>query len=191
MKSGKDNSKRVRRAGGAVLAEVEEPRRLSASGRSASFVQLTARLQVLAEQVAAPLGIEIVEIELKGSGRSHLLRIYIDKPEGVTHTDCELISRELSALLDVEDPIPGSYELEVSSPGVERKLAKLDHWRRFTGKKANIVLKDTAAQEVRHFEGVISRVDDAAATIAVELPDGALVVFPFDQVDHANLKFEW
>jgi ribosome maturation factor RimP len=74
---------------------------------------------------------------------------------------------------------------------VERKLAKLDHWRRFNGKKANIVLTDTAAQEVRHFEGVISRVDDAAATIAVELPDGALVVFPFDQVDHANLKFEW
>jgi ribosome maturation factor RimP len=69
------------------------------------------KITAIAEQAAAPAGIEIVEVELKGSGRSHLLRIYIDRPEGVTHADCELVSRGVSAVLDEEDPIPGSYEL--------------------------------------------------------------------------------
>src|SRR3984893_1407163 len=100
------------------------------------------QIEAIAERVAAPAGIEIVEVELKGSGKHYLLRIYIDKPEGVTHADCELVSREMSAILDVEDPIPGTYELEVSSPGVERPLLKLQDWQRFTGKKVKVVLKE-------------------------------------------------
>ena len=88
-------------------------------------------------------------MELKGSGRSHLLRIYIDRPEGVTHADCELVSREVSAVLDVEDPIPGTYELEVSSPGVERKLGKWQDWRRFAGKKVKVVLKERSERDAR------------------------------------------
>src|ERR1017187_4376452 len=115
------------------------------------------RITVIAEQAAAPAGIEIVEVELKGSGRSHLLRIYIDRPEGVTHSDCELVSRQVSAALDAEDPIPGAYELEVSSPGVERKLGKLQDWQRFAGKKVKVVLKEPLQEmspEVKHFDGV-------------------------------------
>jgi ribosome maturation factor RimP len=155
----------------------------------------------IAEQAARPANIEIVEIELKGSGRSHLLRIYIDKPEGVTHADCEFVSRAVSAVLDAEDPIPGSYELEVSSPGVERKLGKWQDWQRFAGKKVKVVLKEPVMQfsaepfpvkgpaELKHFDGVISRAEDRSVT--VELPGGGQVTFPFEQVDRANLKFEW
>jgi len=134
-----------------------------------------------------PQNIEIVEVELKGSGRSHLLRIYIDKPEGVTHADCEFISRGVSEALDLEDPLPGSYDLEVSSPGVERKLGKWKDWERFTGKKVKVTLQDPA--DVKNLDGRIVQVADK--TITLEIAIGRQVTFPFDQVDHASLKFEW
>jgi ribosome maturation factor RimP len=148
------------------------------------------KITAIAEQAAAAAGIEIVEVELKGSGRSHLLRIYIDRPEGVTHADCELVSRGVSAALDEEDPIPGSYELEVSSPGVERKLGKWQDWLRFAGKKVKVVLKEPlTTTELKHFDGMISRAEDHIVT--VELTGGKEVTFPVEQVDRANLKFEW
>jgi ribosome maturation factor RimP len=164
--------------------------------------EIISKIMAIAEQAGAPAGIEIVEVELKGSGRSHLLRIYIDRPEGVTHADCELVSREVGAVLDAEDPIPGSYELEVSSPGVERKLGKWKDWQRFTGKKVKVVLKeplkpalsdsqslDARNLELKHFDGVISRAEDHTVTVA--LAEGKEVTFPVEQVDRANLKFEW
>ena len=82
------------------------------------------RIEQIAHTVAAAANLEIVEVELKGSGHTQVLRIYIDKPGGVTHADCKLVSDEVSAALDAEDPIEGSYDLQVSSPGVERKLKK-------------------------------------------------------------------
>lgn len=95
----------------------------------------------IAERVAASEGIEVVGVECRGGSRTRLVRIYIDKPEGISHQDCELVSRQLSAILDVEDLIPGSYRLEVSSPGAERKLVKAADYQRFTGRKARIQLK--------------------------------------------------
>jgi ribosome maturation factor RimP len=159
--------------------------------------EIISKITAIAEQAAVPAGIEVVEVELKGSGRSHLLRIFIDRPEGVTHSDCELVSREVSAVLDREDPIPGSYELEVSSPGIERKLGKWQDWQRFAGKKVKVVLKeplkppfiDSGKTELKHFDGIISRAEDH--TVTVELAGGRQVTFPVEQVDHANLKFEW
>jgi ribosome maturation factor RimP len=145
------------------------------------------RIEAAAEQVARPLNIEIVEVELKGSGRSHLLRIYIDKPEGVTHADCEFISRGLSDVLDAEDPLPGHYDLEVSSPGVERGLGKWKDWERFIGKKVKVTLREPA--ELKHFDGQIVRAENS--TVTVELAGGKQVTFPFEKVDRANLKFEW
>ena len=153
------------------------------------------RIGAVAEQVALPRDIEIVEVELKGSGRKHLLRIYIDKPEGVTHADCEFVSRGVSEALDAEDPLPGSYELEVSSPGVERKLGKWKDWERFAGKKVKVTLREPA--EVKHLDGRIVGAsagagDSAEArTVTVEIAGGRQVSFPFEQVDHASLKFEW
>jgi len=145
------------------------------------------RIGAIAEQVAMPQNIEIVEVELKGSGRQHLLRIYIDKPEGVTHADCEFVSRAVSEALDAEDPLPGSYDLEVSSPGIERKLGKWKDWERFAGQKVKVTLQEPA--EVKHLDGLIVSARDYSIT--VELAGGGQVSFPFDQVDHANLKFEW
>src|SRR5581483_1238585 len=133
------------------------------------------KVEEIAERVARPEGIEVVEVELKGSGRNQLLRIFIDKPEGVTHADCEFVSQQVGTILDVEDPIPGSYNLEVSSPGVERKLRKWEDWPRFAGKKAKVVLKepaqvaDTGASQghgnLKHFEGLISRAENRTVTL--------------------------
>src|SRR5437763_472992 len=94
------------------------------------------KVREIAERVGASEGIEIVEVELLGGGKQRMLRIYIDKPSGVTHGDCELISQNVGTILDVEDVIPGEqYTLEVSSPGVERKLTKARDYERFTGQK--------------------------------------------------------
>ncbi|MGD1072839.1 MAG: ribosome maturation factor RimP [Bryobacteraceae bacterium] len=157
-----------------------------------------AKIEQLAERVV-PGELEIVEVELKGSGRNQLVRIVIDKPEGVTHADCEAVSHGMSALLDAADVIPASYQLEVSSPGVERKLRRWRDWERFQGRKAKVVLKQPLAGDpqhgaLKHFEGVISRaaIDPGGRhTIAVELADGRQVAFPLEEVDRANLKFDW
>ncbi len=175
-----------------------------------------ARITAMAEAAAAPAGIEVVEVELKGSGRHHLLRIYIDRAPtsdqaGVSHADCELVSRAVSNALDAEDPIPGSYELEVSSPGVERKLTKWQDWLRFCGSKAKVVLREPVHIEpppdtgmasgkkqnfakrtgldTKSFDGKILQAENQ--TVAMELAGGAIVTFPIEMVDHANLKFEW
>jgi ribosome maturation factor RimP len=147
----------------------------------------------LAEQVI-PGDLEIVEVELKGSGRNQLVRIVIDKPGGVTHADCETVSHGMSAVLDAEDLIPDSYQLEVSSPGVERKLKKWQDWERFLGQKAKVVLKQPVAGDLKYFDGVISQaaVDPGGARIVtVELADGRQITFPLEEVDRAHLKFEW
>src|SRR5271170_777318 len=91
------------------------------------------KIEEIAGQVAEPLGIEVVEIELKGGGKNQFLRVSIDKPEGVTHTDCETVSRQLGEALDSQDLIDAHYTLEVSSPGVERKLLRLKDFERFQG----------------------------------------------------------
>ena len=93
------------------------------------------KIEEIAERVAAAEGIEIVEIELKGGGKNQFLRISIDKPEGVTHGDCEKISHEVGDVLDADDLIPAHYTLEVSSPGVERKLLKIEGLRAISGQE--------------------------------------------------------
>src|SRR6476661_10765590 len=92
------------------------------------------RVQQIAERVAASSGLELVEVEFRGGGKSRMLRITLDKPGGVTHEDCANLSREVSTILDVEDAVPGgSYVLEVSSPGLDRKLVRPADFERFQG----------------------------------------------------------
>ncbi len=159
--------------------------------------QVIAKVEVIARRVGDSEGIEIVEVDLKGSGRQQLLRVVIDKPTGVTHGDCELVTRQLGTLLDEEDPIPGTYEMEVSSPGLERKLRCWPEWQRFVGQPMKVVLKQPLAvaegKEHTHFDGVIASATDSATDqiIAVDLPGGQQITFSFAQVDRANLKFEW
>jgi ribosome maturation factor RimP len=148
-----------------------------------------AEVQRIVEAVASPIGLEVVEVELKGAGKNQLLRITIDKAGGVTHTDCETISREVDTALDADDLIPGAYQLEVTSPGVERKLKKWQDWERFRGEKAKVVLKEPVG-EWKHFDGIIAQAAEDRY-LTVELADGTHVTFPFEQVERANLKFDW
>src|ERR1700737_2821674 len=121
--------------------------------------EVVSKVEEIAQRVAASDGIEIVEVELKGGGRNQFLRISIDKPEGVTHADCELVSHQVGTILDVEDVIPSHYTLEVSSPGVERKLLKLKDFERFQGKKAKVVLREPVESQ-KHLEGTLAGVED-------------------------------
>lgn len=150
---------------------------------------IVSRVEEIAGRVAGSEGIEIVEVELKGGGRNRLLRIAIDKPGGVTHGDCEFISHQVGTILDVEDVIPGgTYTLEVTSPGVERKLVKIKDFERVQGKKVRVVLREPLENEKR-WEGTVAAVSEGLITL--DVGTDRRVQFPFDQVEKANLKFEW
>ncbi len=101
-----------------------------------------AKLRGLLEPGARALGFELVDVELSGSGRHATLRVYIDGPHGVSVDDCADVSHQLSAILDVEDPLPGSYTLEVSSPGLDRPLVTPEDFRRFIGETVKIRLRE-------------------------------------------------
>src|SRR5580704_3188698 len=150
---------------------------------------VTAKVQEIAERVGAGAGIEVVDVQLLGGGGSRLLRIFIDKPQGVTHGDCEFVSQQVGTILDVEDVIPGArYTLEVSSPGVERKLTKPHEFERFVGQKVKVVLRQPVENQ-RHLTGTLKSF--AAGVITLEPGPGKSVQFPLEQVEKANLKFEW
>ena len=150
---------------------------------------MIARIVEIGERVGAPEGIEIVDVELKGGGPQRLLRIYIDKPQGVSHADCEFISKNVGTILDVEDVVPGSsYTLEVSSPGVERPLKKPRDFERFVGHRAKVLLREPVAEK-RRWVGTLAGFSDGVITL--EPVSGKPVVFTFDKVERANLKFEW
>jgi len=147
------------------------------------------KIEEIARRVAESEGLEVVEVEVKGGGSARLIRISIDKPEGVTHGDCENISQQVGTILDVEDVVPGGcYTLEISSPGIERKLIKPQDYRRFQGKKAKIALREPVEGR-RHWEGTLAGFEDGA--VALETQPGTTVRFPIEQVQKANLKFEW
>jgi ribosome maturation factor RimP len=161
------------------------------------------RVREIAERVGAREGIEIADVELLGAGRNRVLRIFIDRPptgtpaenadaqapQGVSHADCEFISHQVGTILDVEDVIPGeSYTLEVSSPGVERKLSKPREFARFVGHKVKVTLRQPVENQ-RHFVGALKSFEEGLITI--EASPGKCVQFPLEQVAKANLKFDW
>jgi ribosome maturation factor RimP len=150
---------------------------------------VASKIQEIAQRVADSEGMELVEVEVKGGGGSRFVRISIDKPGGVTHADCELMSQQVGTILDVEEVMPGGrYTLEVSSPGVERKLVKPQDYTRFQGKKAKITLREPIEGK-RSFEGTLAGFADGA--IALETGPDTVLRLPFEQVQKANLKFEW
>ncbi len=110
-------------------------------------------IRAIVDRVAASNGLEAVEVELRGGGKGRMLRIFIDKPEGVTHEDCAGLSREVSTIFDVEDAVPGgSYVLEVSSPGLDRKLFRAKDFERFQGGRVKLTTREPVNGN-RHFEG--------------------------------------
>ena len=150
---------------------------------------MASKIEEIARRVAGSEGIEIVEVEVKGGGSNRLVRISIDRPEGVTHGDCELVSQQVGTILDVEDVVPGGrYTLEVSSPGVERKLVKPQDYQRFQGKKVKITLRQPVEGR-RNWEGTLAGMENGE--VKVETAPGQSIRFPLDDVQKANLKFEW
>ena len=147
------------------------------------------KVQEITERVAGDAGLEVVDVQMLGGGGSRLLRIFIDKPQGVTHADCEFITQQVGTILDVEDVVPGAgYTFEVSSPGVERKLTKPREFERFVGQKVKVVLRQPVDNQ-RHWVGALKSF--AGGVITLEPSPGQSVQFPLEQVEKANLKFEW
>ena len=112
-------------------------------------------------------GYELADLELKVGSRDGVLRIFIDKPGGVGLEDCELISRQVSALLDVEDPLPGRYSLEVSSPGLDRKLTKPAHYQRVVGEEVKVETRFPVLGR-RRFRGVLQAADEKSIVVVVD-----------------------
>ena len=144
---------------------------------------LRERLMTLIEPLLARLGYELVDLEF-AAGRSHgVLRIFIDQPAGVGVEDCERVSREVSALMDVEDPVPTAYTLEVSSPGFDRVLRTRPHFERFVGERVHVELK-VPRDGRRRYTGQLSDVVEAGIEIEV---DQQKVSVPFADIGKARL----
>jgi ribosome maturation factor RimP len=129
------------------------------------------KIREMAQRVAASEGMVLLDVDLKGGRSNSLLRITIDKPQGVSHADCQVLSEQLSAMLDVEDPFPASYTLEVSSPGLDRKLTKPADYEHFVGRLARLILHQPLEQQkvlegrLAGFESGRVRLDMGAAGI--------------------------
>jgi ribosome maturation factor RimP len=144
------------------------------------------RIESALEPVVADHGMEIVDVELASERGGRVLRLFVDWPDGgVTLEDCARVSRDCSALLDAEDLVAGQYRLEVSSPGVERRLRKREHFERQVGRRVHAVLREPLEGRKR-FTGTLKRVRDDA--IELELPEGGEAEVPLAAIKRANLK---
>jgi len=120
------------------------------------------------QRVTASSGLELVELEFRGvGGKARMLRVFIDKPGGVTHADCEAVSREVGTILDGEDSVPGgSYTLEVSSPGLDRKLSRPEDFARFVGSRVRLTTREPIEGN-RFFEGRLESFRDGMLVLAL------------------------
>ncbi|MFZ0318347.1 MAG: ribosome maturation factor RimP [Candidatus Sulfotelmatobacter sp.] len=165
------------------------------------------RVREIAERVAVSSGLDVVEVEFRGSGNARMLRVFLDKPgaaggdplAGVTHGDCANFSREFGTILDVEDAVPGSYTLEVSSPGLDRKLTKAKEFERFVGSRMKLTTRNPVNNN-RHFEGRLESFRDGQLTLdlsvashksrrkmGVAAEQGQKIGIDFANVEKANL----
>jgi ribosome maturation factor RimP len=144
---------------------------------------LRERLIALIEPLVERLGFELVELEYGGGRSQAVVRIFLDGPAGVTLDDCARTSREISALLDTEDPIPCAFTLEVSSPGFDRVLRTRAHFDRFLGARVFVELKEPRAGR-RRYTGTLTSVDEGG--IALEV-DSEQVALPFVEIGKARL----
>ena len=138
----------------------------------------------LIEPVVEGMGYEVVDIEYKPHPTNGLLRIYIDKPDGILLEDCEVVSKQISGVLDVEEPISGHFNLEISSPGMDRPLRKPEDFKRFTGERIKVKLTVPTLEGQRNFTGKLLGLqgDD----VALEM-DGETHYLPLDSIDKARL----
>ncbi|MBI5051051.1 MAG: ribosome maturation factor RimP [Nitrospirae bacterium] len=146
---------------------------------------LEAKIREIIEPVMNSIGVNLEDIKLAKSGSRFLLRIFIDKEGGVTLDDCERASREIEAQLDVLDPIPSSYILEVSSPGLDRPIKRPGDFKQFTGKTVRVVTS-TDINNQTFFIGEI--VDAGDADLVLLLPGERLVTIPYGSISKARLE---
>ena len=160
------------------------------------------RVREIANRVASSQGLEVIDIEFLGGGKARMLRVFLDKPgidplAGVTHQDCASFSREFGTILDVEDVMPSSYTLEVSSPGLDRKLVKAADFVRFTGSRLKLMTRQPVNNN-RHFEGRLESFQDGRLTLDLSVAShksrkkmgdaaGKRIEIEFANVEKANL----
>jgi len=162
------------------------------------------RVREIADRVAASRGLEVLDVEFLGGGKARMLRVFLDKPAagtdpmaGVTHEDCANFSREFGTILDVEDAMPGSYTLEVSSPGLDRKLVRAADFTRFTGSRMKLMTRQPVNNS-RHFEGRLERFENGRLTLDLSVAShksrkkmgdaaGTKIEIEFANVERANL----
>ena len=146
---------------------------------------LTERIAGIAENAAGEENLELVHVEMLGSVKNPTVRVFIDKPEGVTIDDCANVSRRMSAILDAEDFIPSSYMLEVSSPGLERELYSLKDFEKFAGNLAKVKTTQPVGGQ-KNLSGRI--VEIKGEEIVFEDKTNGIVQFPYNTVAKANLE---
>ncbi len=159
------------------------------------------RIREIAGRVAASEGLELVEVEFLGSGPAAVLRIFIDKPAGtagldppagVTINDCQNVSRQVGTILDVEDFIASSYTLEVSSPGLDRRLSKPADFERFAGSIVKVVLKRPRPEPEpvpRRFQARLLGME--AGRVIVDTGNGHVLQLELDEIEKANLVVDF
>lgn len=148
---------------------------------------IESRIREVAGAAAEANGLELVHSEVVGSRGSLTVRVFIDKPEGVSHDDCAAVSRAIDAVLDVDDLIPSAYILEVSSPGLERELYNLADFLRFAGNMAKVKTR-AAVNGQRNFRGKIVAVENE--DIVFDDKTNGIVQFPYSGVVKANLEID-
>ncbi len=141
-------------------------------------------LRDLLGPAVAALGCELVGTEYRSNGAHSLLRVYIDKPDGVTMEDCTAVSHQVSGLLDVEDPVPGQYTLEVSSPGLDRPLFQAQDFERFAGQVVKLRTRFPVAGK-RNFRGLLQGLQEQQ--VVIQEQDGKQVSLPLEQIEQARL----
>ena len=155
-------------------------------------------VRAIASRVAASHGLDIFDVQFRREASGMVLRVQIDRPgpaataqESVSVGDCALVSRDLSAVLDVEDVVPTAYTLEVSSPGLDRPLRHADDYRRFAGRRAKIVLRDKVDGQ-SFFKGCLAGVEDEdAVRVVIDADDGRRHHVPLGVITRANLEVEF
>ena len=153
------------------------------------------QLRAIAERVAASRGLEIWQIQSRREAVGHVVRVYIDRPgpsatpeESVSIEDCEQVNREVSTILDVEDPLPFAYVLEVSSPGLNRPLRGRADYERFAGRLAKVVVSE-AVNNQKAFEGWLRGVD--RDDVLLEAANGRIDRLPMRLISRARLEVEF
>jgi ribosome maturation factor RimP len=149
-------------------------------------VAMNRQLENTLEEAVTAMGYQWVGCEWVNDNGHHILRVYIDTDGGILLDQCAKASRELSAILDVEDSAPSGYRLEVSSPGIQRPLFRLEHYAEHVGKRISLKLRVPTAEGRRRFKGLIKSVDDTKVHLAVEESEEILELV-FSQIEKANL----